>query len=565
MALLTQGEAVAANKATEPDWFASYPPGVPKIIDPDAYPSLAAMLVGACRQHAERPAFECLGARMSYADWDRDSRDFAAFLVEEAGCAPGERIAIMLPNMFAYPVTFLGTLRAGATVVNVNPLYTPRELKEQLADSGATVIVIMENFAHKLESVIADTKIRHVVVARLGDFVPMLKRWAFNFANSYIRRAVPGWKFDTFTMLQDACDRAPGERYSDAQPKSGDVALLQYTGGTTGVPKGAMLTHRNLVANTLQCLSWIGAGVAVEHERVLTPLPLYHIFSLTANLLGFAVMGGLNYLTPDPRDLHRLIRTMRHANITWMSGVNTLFNALVNVPEFAELDFRALRVAVGGGAAIQSEVARRWREITGSNVVEGYGLTEASPVVCINPFMKPKLGTVGLPVPSTEVSIRDDAGNAVAIGGEGEVWVRGPQVMLGYWGRADETLKVLTTDGWLKTGDIGAFDSDGFLRLLDRKKDMINVSGFKAFPNEVEDVAMQNPGVLEAAVIGVPDARTGQAVKLFVVKRDPALEKADLVKFLHDRLAGYKRPTIIEFVDSLPKSNIGKILRKDLH
>jgi long-chain acyl-CoA synthetase len=563
MALLTQGEAATA--ATQPDWFASYPEGVPKTIDPDSYSSLAAMLIEACRLHAARPAFECLGARMSYADWDRDSRDFAAFLVEEANCRPGDRVAIMLPNMFAYPVTFLGTLRAGMTVVNVNPLYTPRELQQQLADSGATVIVIMENFAHKLESIVADTKIRHVVVARLGDFVPMLKRWAFNFANSYIRHAVPAWKFDKFTMLQDACARAPSERYRDAQPKSGDVALLQYTGGTTGVPKGAMLTHRNLVANTLQCLSWIGAGVEVEHERVLTPLPLYHIFSLTANLLGFAMMGGLDFLIPDPRDLHRLIRTMRHANITWMSGVNTLFNALVNVPEFAGLDFRALRVAVGGGAAIQSEVARRWREITGSNVVEGYGLTEASPVVCINPFMKPKLGTVGLPVPSTEVSIRDDTGKPVAVGGEGEVWVRGPQVMLGYWGRVDETKNVLTVDGWLKTGDIGAFDTDGFLRLLDRKKDMINVSGFKAFPNEVEDVAMQNPGVLEAAVIGVPDARTGQAVKLFVVKRDPALEKADLVKFLHDRLAGYKRPTIIEFVDSLPKSNIGKILRKDLH
>jgi len=565
MALLTKGEAAAEIKATKPDWFASYPPGVPRTIDPDAYPSLSAMLVEACRVHAERPAFECLGVRMSYADWDRDSRDFAAFLVEEAGCLPGDRVAIMLPNMFAYPVTFLGALRAGMTVVNVNPLYTPRELHEQLADSGATVIVIMENFAHKLESVIGASKLRHVVVARLGDFVPTLKRWAFNFANSYIRHAVPAWKFDTFTMLQDACDRAPGDRYRDAQPKSGDVALLQYTGGTTGIPKGAMLTHRNLVANTLQCLSWIGAGVEVEHERVLTPLPLYHIFSLTANLLGFAVMGGLNYLIPDPRDLHRLIRTMRQANITWMSGVNTLFNALVNVPEFATLDFSALRVAVGGGAAVQSEVARRWREITGSNVVEGYGLTEASPVVCINPFMKPKLGTVGLPVPSTEVSIRDDAGNAVAIGEEGEVWVRGPQVMLGYWGRADETENVLTADGWLKTGDIGAFDADGFLRLLDRKKDMINVSGFKTFPNEVEDVAMQNPGVLEAAVIGVPDARTGQAVKLFVVKRDPELDKGSLNKFLHDRLAGYKRPTIIEFVDSLPKSNIGKILRKDLH
>ena len=429
-----------------------------------------------------------------------------------------------------------------------------------------TVIVIMENFAHKLQDVIAATKIRHVVVARLGDFVPMLKRWAFNFANSYIGRAVPAWQFrkihDAAGRVRSAAERALSGR---AAARAATSRCLQYTGGTTGVPKGAMLTHRNLIANTLQCLAWTGPDVDVENERVLTPLPLYHIFSLTANLLGFAVLGGLNFLITDPRDLHRLIRIMRAAKITWMSGVNTLFNALINTPEFAELDFSALRVAVGGGAAVQTEVASRWREITGSPLVEGYGLTEASPVVCINPFHDPKIGTVGLPLPSTEVTIRDDAGKVLAVGEAGEVWVRGPQVMLGYWQRPDETAQVLTADGWLKTGDIGAFDADGFLRLLDRKKDMINVSGFKVFPNEVEDVAMLDPGVLEAAVIGVPDLRTGQAVKLFVVKRDPALTKVELGKFLHDRLAGYKRPTIIEFRDDLPKSNIGKILRKELH
>ena len=566
MAALTDGEApTAETKPAEPIWFASYPAGVPKTVDPDAFPSLAAMLIEACRQHAERPAFECLGAQMSYTEWDRDSRDFAAFLVEEANCHAGDRVAIMLPNMLAYPVAFLGALRAGMIVVNVNPLYTPRELQQQLADSGAEVIVILENFAHKLQDVIAATKIRHVVVSRLGDFVPMLKRWAFNFANSYIEHAVPAWHFEKFTMLQDACDRPPSEHYQDARLQSGSVALLQYTGGTTGIAKGAMLTHRNLVANTLQCCAWSGAGIRLEAERVLTPLPLYHIFSLTANLLSFAVFGGLNYLIPDPRDLHRLIRVMRRANITWMSGVNTLFNALLDAPEFAGLDFSALRVAVGGGAAVQSEVARRWREITGSELVEGYGLTEASPVVCINPFSAPRLGTVGLPVPSTEVTIRDDAGKALAVDEAGEVWVRGPQVMKGYWQRADETAHVLTPDGWLKTGDVGAFDAQGFLRLLDRKKDMINVSGFKVFPNEVEDVAMLNPGVREAAVIGVPDLRTGQAVKLFVVKRDPALTKVELAKILRTRLAGYKRPTIVEFRDDLPKSNIGKILRKELH
>src|SRR3984885_5084092 len=388
-------DAATTTKTAEPNWFASYPAGVPRMIDPDIYPSLSAMLVELCRQHGELPAFEFLQARMTFTEWDRDSRDFAAFLVEEANCQPGDRVAIMLPNMFAYPVTFLGALRAGMTVVNVNPLYTPRELRQQLADSGATVIVIMENFAHKLEAVLADTKIRHVVVARLGDFVPMLKRWAFNFANSYIAHAVPAWQFETFTMLQDACDRAPSETYRDAEPRASDIALLQYTGGTTGLPKGAMLTHRNLVANTLQCYAWTTPGVKIENERVLTPLPLYHIFSLTANLLGFAVLGGLNYLIPDPRDLRRLIRVMRDGKITWMSGVNTLFNALVNTPDFATLDFRALRVAVAGGAAVQSAVSRRWREITGSPLVEGYGLTEASPVVSINPFANPRLGTVG--------------------------------------------------------------------------------------------------------------------------------------------------------------------------
>jgi long-chain acyl-CoA synthetase len=565
MTLLSQDKDAPTGKTAEPIWFASYPPDVPKTIHADAYPSLSAMLIAACRQHAGRPAFECLGARMSYAQWDRASRDFAAFLVEQANCRPGDRVAIMLPNFIAYPVAFLGTLRAGMIVVNVNPLYTPRELQQQLADSGAVAIVIMENFAHKLQEIVAETKIRHVVVARLGDFAPMLKRWLFNFANAHIKHAVPAWRFEKFTMLQAACSRPPSARYQDAQPQPSDVALLQYTGGTTGVPKGAMLTHRNLVANTLQCIAWRGADEKGEDERVLTPLPLYHIFSLLTNLLVFARLGGLNYLIPDPRDLHRLIGVMRSAKITWMSGVNTLYNALINNPDFAKLDFHTLRIAVGGGAAVQSEVARRWREITGCSLCEGYGLTEASPVVCINPFFSPKIGTVGLPVPSTEVSIRDDHGQVLPTGESGEVWVRGPQVMLGYWQRPDETKLVLTADGWLQTGDIGAFDAEGFLKLLDRKKDMINVSGFKVFPNEVEDVTMLIPGVLEAAVIGVPDARTGQTVKLFVVKRDPALEKADLTKCLHDRLAGYKRPTVIEFRDQLPKSPIGKILRKELH
>lgn len=556
-------QAPAEAGGTKPVWLASYPAGVPATIDADAYPSLHALLLEACRKFPERPAFECLRVRMSYAEWDRDSRAFAAFLREVANCQAGDRVALMLPNLLAYPVSFLGTLRAGLTVVNVNPLYSARELQAQLADSGAVAIVILENFAHTLESVIADTSIRHVVLARLGDFVPRLKRWAFNFANAYIRHAVRSWHLDQVTMLQDACSRKPSAAYVDAEATA--LALLQYTGGTTGVAKGAMLTHRNMVANTLQCCAWIGAGMAPQDERALTPLPLYHIFSLTANLLVFARFGGLNVLVPDPRDLRRLVRTLRDGRITATSGVNTLFNALVNDPAFAALDFTALRVTIGGGAAVQSEVARRWREVTGKDLVEGYGLTEASPVVCINPIDHPRVGTVGLPVPSTEVTVRDDAGTILPAGGHGEVWVRGPQVMAGYWQCPDESSAVLTADGWLRTGDIGAFDEAGYLRLLDRKKDMVNVSGLKVYPNEVEDVVMMHPGVREAAVIGVPDARTGEAVKLFVVRRDPKLTADELREFLRGELTNYKRPHLIEFRDSLPKSNIGKVLRKQLH
>jgi len=565
MTLETESAPVPATAAAaEPIWFASYPPGVPKSIDPDIYPSLSALLLDACARHAAHPAFECLGVRLSYAEWDGVSRAFAAFLIEQAKFTPGDRLAIMLPNLLAYPVAFLGALRAGLIVVNVNPLYTPRELKEQLADSGATVIVIMENFAHKLEAVLADTKIRHVVVARLGDFMPPLKRALFNVANTYIRRAVPAWRFDRFTLLQSACRRAPSARYADANPSASSPALLQYTGGTTGVPKGAVLTHRNLVANTLQCRAVIAPYLVEEQGSVLTPLPLYHIFSLTANLLAFALMGGRSVLVPDPRDIKGLIKTMRRAQVATMTGVNTLFNALINTPEFATLDFSKLSFAVGGGAAVQSAVATRWREITGTELVEGYGLTEASPVVCINPVRSPKIGTVGLPVPSTEVAIRDDHGNDLAVGEAGEICVRGPQIMQGYWQRPDETRLVLTAAGWLHTGDIGAFDAQGYLKILDRKKDMVNVSGFKVFPNEVEDIIAQHPGVLEAAVIGVADPHTGQGVKLFVVKRDPALTEAELTKFARERLAGYKVPKIIVFVDSLPKSNVGKIIRKDL-
>jgi long-chain acyl-CoA synthetase len=553
--------AAATGERARP---ASYPSGIPARIDPDVFPSLHALLLAACARHAERPAFDFLGAVMTYAEWERTSAAFAGFLRDTLRRPAGERVAIMLPNVLAYPVAFLGTLRAGLTVVGVNPLYTPRELVHQLVDSGATTIVIMENFAHKLAGVISETPVEHVIVVRLGDFVPALKRWAFNFANSYLRHAVPAWRFDRFTMMQEACARPPSRPLPDPAIIPAVPALLQYTGGTTGVAKGAMLSHRNLIANTLQCAAWIGPTVTQGLERVLTPLPLYHIFSLTANMLTFASLGGMNVLIPDPRDIRRLVATMRRTRVTAMSGVNTLFNALANAPEFVSLDLSYLKFAIGGGAALQSAVAERWQALTGAALVEGYGLTEASPVVCINPVLRPKLGTVGLPVPSTQVSVRDDGGHAVGVGEMGEVWVRGPQVMAGYWRRPEETRKTLTPDGWLQTGDIGVIDADGYVKLLDRKKDMIIVSGFKVFPNEVEDVVAQHPGVLEAAVIGVPDARSGQAVKLFVVRHDPALNEAALRRYCQDNLTPYKVPRAIEFRDALPKSNIGKILRKEL-
>ena len=563
MTLQTQS-ATPEPQMADHFWYASYPPSVPRAIDPDTYSSLPGMLLDACARHASLPAFECLGAGLTYTDWERVSRAFAAYLVQEAKFHPGDRIAIMLPNLLAYPVAFLGAVRAGLIVVNVNPLYTPRELQAQLADAGATGIVIMENFAHKLERILGETQIRHVIVARLGDFMPTVKRTVFNLANTYVRKAVPAWRFASYGLLHAACHRAPGAGYADATPEPTSPALLQYTGGTTGVAKAAILTHRNLVANTLQCCAVIAPYLPEEQGSVLTPLPLYHIFSLTANLLAFALMGGRSVLVPDPRDIKGLIRTIARARVATMTGVNTLFNALINNPDFAALDFSQLKFAVGGGAAVQSAVAERWRAITGTELVEGYGLTEASPVVCINPVRRPRLGTVGLPVPSTDVAIRDDHGNDLPVGEVGEICVRGPQVMQGYWHRHDESTLVLSEGGWLHTGDIGAFDADGYLKILDRKKDMVNVSGFKVFPNEVEDVIAQHPGVLEAAVIGVADPHTGQGVKLFVVKRDPALSEADLATFARERLAAYKVPKVIVFVDSLPKSNVGKIIRKDL-
>ena len=560
------GKAPPPAGAAEPIWFASYPPGIPKSIDPDTYPSLSAMLLDACARHAAHPAFECLGVRMTYTEWERLSRGFAAFLIEEVKCRPGDRVAIMLPNLLAYPVAFLGALRAGLTVVNVNPLYTPRELKEQLDGFGR------RRHRHHGEFR-AQARIgagRDADSTRGGGAARRFHADAQAPAVQFRQHIYPACGAGLALSTPSRCCTTPAAaaRARTTRTRSRKRhrrLLLQYTGGTTGVPKGAMLTHRNLVANTLQCRAVIAPYLAEEQGSVLTPLPLYHIFSLTANLLAFALMGGLSVLVPDPRDIKGLIRTMRRAQVSTMTGVNTLFNALINTPEFAALDFSKLNFAVGGGAAVQSAVAVRWREITGTELVEGYGLTEASPVVCLNPVRKPADRHRRLAGAFDRSRDPRRCGAMILpVGEAGEICVRGPQVMQGYWQRPDETKLVLSADGWLHTGDIGAFDADGYLKILDRKKDMVNVSGFKVFPNEVEDVIAQHPGVLEAAVIGVADPHTGQGVKLFVVKRDPALTEADLTKFARERLAAYKMPKVIVFVDSLPKSNVGKIIRKDL-
>jgi long-chain acyl-CoA synthetase len=471
----------------------------------------------------------------------------------------------MLPNLLAYPVTFLGALRAGLIVVNVNPLYTPRELKAQLIDCGATAIVIMENFAHKLEQVLRDTQVRHVIVARLGDFMPPIKRAVFNFANTYVRKAVPAWRFESFALLHKACGRAPGAHYADAAPGPTSPALLQYTGGTTGVAKGAILTHRNLIANTLQCRAVIGPYLPEEQGSVLTPLPLYHIFSLTANCLVFMSVGGENVLITNPRDIPRFVKEMRRLRFTAMTGVNTLFNALLNNPKFAHLDFRSFRLSLGGGMAVQEAVAKRWKEVTGVTLVEAYGLTETSPAATMNPLDATEYtGAIGLPIPSTWIVLRDDAGRDVPLGEPGEICIKGPQVMAGYWQRPQDTADVMTPDGFFMSGDIGTMDARGYIRIVDRKKDMILVSGFNVYPNEIEGVVAQHPGVLECAAVGVPDPKSGEAVKLFVVRKDATLTAAGVVAHCRDHLTAYKCPRDVEFRGDLPKSNVGKILRREL-
>ncbi len=545
-------------------WLKHYPKGVPPEIDVNEYSSVREVFEESCAKYAARPAYTCMGKSITFNELDAMSAAFGAWL-QGIGCKKGSRVALMMPNILQYPVCLFGVLRAGCTVVNVNPLYTPRELEHQLKDSGAEVIVIVENFAHTLQEVIGSTQVRHTVVTSIGEFL-RFKGIIVDFALRRIKKMIPAWSLPGSIRLSDAL--AEGRRRSLQRVPVGhdDIAFLQYTGGTTGVAKGAMLLHRNIVANLLQARAWVKPFLDPnQREVVITPLPLYHIFSLTANCLTYMTLGAENVLIPNPRDIPGLIKTMRKYRFTAMTGVNTLFNALVNNPKFRNLDFSALRTTLGGGMAVQQAVAEKWAAVTKRPLIEAYGLTETSPAATINPLDLPAYnGSIGLPISSTELILRDDAGKEVALGQPGEICIRGPQVMAGYWQHPEETAKVLDKDGWFATGDIGVMDDRGFVRIVDRKKDMILVSGFNVYPNEIEGVAVMHPGVLECAAVGVPDKKSGEAVRLFVVKKDEKLTAEDVLKHCREHLTGYKVPRDVEFRKELPKTNVGKILRREL-
>ena len=545
-------------------WLKHYPPGVPAEIDVGEYASVRDVFDESVARFASRPSFTCMGKSLSFAELDTLSAAFGAWL-QGIGGGKGTRVALMMPNILQYPVCLFGTLRAGATVVNVNPLYTARELEHQLVDSGAEVIVVLENFAHTLAEVVHKSKVKHVIVTSMGELLGA-KGLLVNFVVRRVKKMVKPWSIANTVHLSDVLAQGRRRSLQRVAIAHDDVAFLQYTGGTTGVAKGAMLLNRNIVANLLQARAWLTPVLDPNRrEIIVTPLPLYHIFSLTANCLVFMTLGGENLLIPNPRDIPGFVKTLRKVPFTAFTGVNTLFNALVNNAAFANVSFSSLRLVLGGGMAVQEAVAKRWKEITGVTLVEAYGLTETSPAATINPLnLAAYNGSIGLPVPSTSIVLRDDAGKDVPLGSPGEICIKGPQVMAGYWNRPEETAKVMTPDGYFMSGDIGVMDERGFIRIVDRKKDMILVSGFNVYPNEIEGVIATHPGVLECAAVGVPDKKSGEAVRLYVVKKDPSLAAADLMKFSRDKLTGYKMPREVLFRDELPKSNVGKILRREL-
>ena len=548
-------------------WLKSYPPGVPAEIDPTRYSSVAELLEEAFRDHRVKPAFVCMGKEISYGELDELSRKLAAWF-QSKGLARGARIAIMMPNVLQYPVAIAAILRAGYVVVNVNPLYTPRELEHQLKDSGAQAIILLENFAVTLQAIVRNTSIKHVVVAAMGDLMGV-KGTLVNFVVRRVKKMVPAWSLPGHVKFNTAIAEGGRQSFKPVQQGPDDVAFLQYTGGTTGVAKGATLLHRNLIANVLQSEIWLDPVRAnrkdIDQFVTVVALPLYHVFALTVCGLLTIRTGGLGVLIPNPRDIPGMIKALEGYPITTIPAVNTLYNAMLNSPDFHKLDFSKLIAANGGGMAVQEAVAKRWFEHTHTPIIEGYGLSETSPCVTCNPVTVTEYsGTIGLPLPSTEISIRDDEGNEVPLGQPGEICIRGPQVMAGYWNRPDETAKVMTSDGFFKSGDVGLMNENGFVKIVDRKKDMILVSGFNVYPNEIEDVVAKLPGVFEVAAVGVPDQHSGEAVKLFVVKKDQALTDADIFAYCKQQLTGYKRPKIVEFRTELPKSNVGKILRREL-
>ena len=546
-------------------WLQSYQHGVPAEVDINEFQSLGEMFEKSVARYRDRVAYVNMGATLTYGELDTLSRDFAAYLQSDLKLARGARIAIMMPNVLQYPVCMLGALRAGYTVVNCNPLYTPRELEHQLKDSGAEAIVILANFAHTLEQVLEQTAIKHIVIARLGDMLGFAKGSLVNFVVKYVKKMVPAWHLPSPVDFGKALSRGAGGEFKMVAVAPGDLAFLQYTGGTTGVSKGAMLTHRNILANLAQVYAWIIPDVEEGREFVVTALPLYHIFALTANCFTFLRIGASNLLITNPRDIPAFVGELAKCPFTVFIGVNTLFNALLHNETFLALDFSHLKISLGGGMAVQKAVAERWKKVTGTPLIEAYGLTETSPAATINPLNSPEYnGSIGLPISSTDVAIRNDSGADVALGERGELCIRGPQVMTGYYNRPEETANVFMADGFLRTGDVAVMDQKGYLRIVDRKKDMILVSGFNVYPNEVEDVVAMHPGVLEVASVGIPDERSGEAVKIFVVKKDPTLSAAQLIAHCREHLTGYKVPSQVEFRSELPKTNVGKILRRQL-
>ncbi|BAN49894.1 long-chain-fatty-acid--CoA ligase FadD1 [Metapseudomonas resinovorans] len=546
-------------------WKDKYPAGVPAEINADQYPNVQAVLKESCQRFADKPAFSNLGKTLTYGELYELSGAFAAYLQNNTDLKPGDRIAVQLPNILQYPVVVFGAMRAGLIVVNTNPLYTAREMEHQFNDSGAKALICLANMAHLAEEVLPKTGVKHVVVTEVGDLLPTFKRLLVNAVIKHVKKMVPPFSLPHAVKLNDALAKGRGRAVKEATPHNGDVAVLQYTGGTTGVAKGAMLTHRNLIANMLQCKALMGANLNEGCEILITPLPLYHIYAFTFHCMAMMLTGNHNILISNPRDLPAMTKELAKFKFTGFVGLNTLFVALCNNDDFRKLDFSALKLTLSGGMALQLAAAERWKQVTGCAICEGYGMTETSPVVSVNPFQSIQIGTIGIPVPSTLCKVLDDEGNDVGIGAPGELCVKGPQVMKGYWQRQEATDEILDAEGWLRTGDVAVIQEDGFMRIVDRKKDMILVSGFNVYPNELEDVLATLPGVLQCAAIGVPDEKSGEAIKMFVVaKPGVSLTKEQVMEHMRGNVTGYKVPRAIEFRDALPTTNVGKILRREL-